>query len=107
MIFRFGPGGDNGSGTAEILVRLGDGHHALFNEFQTGGGLMAQQVFVLLSAAVGNGTYMDKRQVEGVVHLEVFVGNEHAAQILLQACHTSLVTTPFPGGQTPTVISVA
>ena len=26
VIFRFGPGGDKGSGTAEILVRLGDGN---------------------------------------------------------------------------------
>ena len=60
----------------------GDGNHALFHHFQTGGGLMARQIFVLLAAAVGTGTYMDKRQVEGVVHLEVFVGIEHAAQIL-------------------------
>ena len=82
MIFRFGPGGDNGSGTAEILVRFGDGHHGLFHDFQTGGGLMARQVFALLSAAVGAGTYIDERQVEGVVHLEVFVGVEHAVQIL-------------------------
>ena len=35
VIFRFGPGGDNGSGTAEILVRLGDGHHGIFHGFQT------------------------------------------------------------------------
>ena len=82
MIFRFVPGGDKGSGTAEILVRLGDGHHGLFHDFQTGGGLIARQVFALLSAAVGSGTYMDERQVEGVVHLEVFGGIEHAAQIL-------------------------
>ena len=52
---------------------------------------MARQVFALLFAAVGAGSYMDKRQVEGVVHLEVFVGVEHAAQILQQACHASLV----------------
>ena len=43
---------------------------------------MARQVFALLAAAVGAGTYMDERQVEGVVHLEVFNGVEHAAQIL-------------------------
>ena len=82
MIFRFGPGGDKGSGTAEILVRLGDGNHGLFHAFQTGGGLMARQVFALLTATVGTGTYMNKRKVEGVVHLEVFIGVEHAAQIL-------------------------
>ena len=107
VIFRFGPDGNNGSSTAEIRVCLGDGHHALFNDFQTGGGLMAWQVFALVSVVVGAGTYMDKRQVEGVVHLEVFDGVEHAAQILQQACHASLVATPFPSGQTPTVISVA
>ena len=61
-----------GSGTAEILVRLGDGNDRLFHDFQTGGGLMARQVFALLAATVGTGTYMDERQVEGVVHLEVF-----------------------------------
>ena len=43
---------------------------------------MARQVFALLGTAVGTGTYMDERQEEGVVHLEVFVGIEHAAQIL-------------------------
>ena len=43
---------------------------------------MARQVFALHSAAVGAGTYMDERQVEGVVHLEGFIGVEHAAQIL-------------------------
>ena len=68
---------------------------------------MARQVFALPAAAVGAGTYMDKRQVKGVVHLEVFVGVEHAAQIPQQAYHASLVATPFPSGQTPTVISVA
>ena len=53
-----------------------------FHDFQTGGGLMARQVFALLTATVGTGTHMNKRQVEGVVHLEVFIGVEHAAQIL-------------------------
>ena len=82
VIFRIGPGGDKGSGTAEILVRLGDGNDCLFHDFQTGGGLMARHVVALLAATVGTGTYMDERQVEGVVHLEVFIGVEHAAQIL-------------------------
>ena len=107
VIFCFGPGGDKGSGTAEILVRLRDGNDGPFHDFQTGGGLMARHVFALLAATVGTGTYMDKRQVEGVIHLEVFIGVEHAAQILQEACHAAFITTPFPGGQTPTVISVA
>ena len=107
MIFHFGPGGDKGLSTTEILVRLGDDNDGLFHDFQTGGGLMARQVFALLAATVGTGTYMDERQVEGVVHLEVFIGVEHAAQILQEACHAGFITTPFPGGQTPTIISVA
>ena len=102
-----GPGGDKGSSTAEIGVRLGDGNHGLFHDFQTGGGLMTRQVFALHAATVGTGTDVDERQVEGVVHLEVFIGVEHAAQILQEACHAAFITTPFPGGQTPTVISVA
>ena len=43
---------------------------------------MARQVFALLATTVGTGMYMDERQVEGVVHLGVFIGVEHAAQIL-------------------------
>ena len=101
------PGGDKGSGTTEIGVRLGDGNHGLFHHFQTGRGLMTRQVFALHAATVGTGTDVDERQVEGVVHLEVFIGVEHAAQILQEACHATFITTPFPGGQTPTVISVA
>ena len=107
MTFHFGPGGDKGSGTAEIRVRLGDGNHRLFHDFQTGGRLMTRQVFALHAATVGTGTDVDERQVEGVVHLEVFIGVEHAAQILQEACHTVFITTLFPGSQTPTVISVA
>ena len=107
VIFHMGPGGDKGSSTAEMLVRLGDGNHRLFHYFQTGGRLMTRQVFALLAATVGTGTDVDERQVEGVVHLEVFIGVEHAAQILQEACHAAFITTPFPGGQTPTVISVA
>ena len=96
VMFRFGPGGDNGSSTAEMLVCLGDGNDGLFHDFQTGGGLMAWQVFALLAAAVGTGTYMDERQVEGVVHLEVFIGVEHAAQILQEALPRGLHHDAIP-----------
>ena len=42
VFFHIGPGGDKGSGTAEIGVRLGDGNHGLFDDFQTGGRLMTR-----------------------------------------------------------------
>ena len=60
VFFHMGPGGDKGSGTAEIRVCLGDGNDGPFHDFQMGGGLMARQVFALLAATVGTGTYMDK-----------------------------------------------
>ena len=107
VFLHIGPGGDKGSSTAEIGLRLGDGNHGLFDDFQTGGRLMTRQVFALHAATVGTGTDVDERQVEGVVHLEVFIGVEHATQTLQEACHATFITTPFPGGQTPTVISVA
>ena len=105
VLVKSGFGRDDGSGATKLVSVLNeeDGQLLLLEGRQGG---MAGFQLVFVTRTRRRRAHVREGELEGIIHLELFVGVEHGAHLLQKGVQSRPTLKPFVGCQTAIIVSV-